>query len=393
MKKYLQITFLIIFYITSAQADHQNEPYEPHDWGKFKVNGSDNFYKFLSELVEDKNVKKEIKNTQRTGLISYLLFENNKIKIDEENLPDYIKGDNEILPSKSVGKSLVSYVLGHAICEGYIDNIEVVLDDWLVLDGTLYKGQKLIDLLNMKAGDSGIIGERNFRTDNKISDTGINVNTRPLGEIFKLDIFEDAKKSRFSQYNYNALVTNIIMNYTIFKSGDDYQKLLDKVFKEHVKVEDAVWFHKTVNSNYEKCEFFEKGDRHWYYNNCNLNPGKEVGRYSFYATRYDYLRIAKTMMDDWNSNNCPGRYLKEIYDRRIHKNKKSYKPEWFAGYSEKYGGQFHFDAVGLPRRKILGMDGFGGQQIIIDFDRQKIIVVHATDRHYNWKKLVYNKLK
>lgn len=59
MKKYLKITFLIIFYITSAQADHQNEPYEPHDWGKFEVKGSDNYYKFQSELIEDKNIKKD----------------------------------------------------------------------------------------------------------------------------------------------------------------------------------------------------------------------------------------------------------------------------------------------------------------------------------------------
>ena len=46
------------------------------------------------------------------------------------------------------------------------------------------------------------------------------------------------------------------------------------------------------------------------------------GRYSFYATRYDYLRIAKTIMEDWNNNTCAGKYLKTIYERRINKNKK-----------------------------------------------------------------------
>ena len=39
------------------------------------------------------------------------------------------------------------------------------------------------------------------------------------------------------------------------------------------------------------------------------------------------------------------------------------------------------------------MDGMGGQQVIIDFDRGRIIVVNAVARHYNWKKIVYNKLK
>ena len=375
MKKYLKITFLIIFYITSAQADHQKHGYDFFDLQKFKVEGSSSFYEFSKDLVQDKDIKQQITQKDRTGLISYLLFEKDKIIIDEQSLPIEVTENNGLLWSHSIGKSLVSYVTGHAICEGYIDSVDVILDDWFVVKDTLYENQKLIDLLNMKAGDSRIIGERNFRTDNKISDTGINVNMRPLEKIFKLGIFENAKKSMFPQYNYNALVTNIIMNYTIYKSGEDYQKLLDKVFKEHVKVKDNVYFLKPI--------------LHDHYNNLPY----ESGRYSFYATRYDYLRIAKTMMDDWNSNNCPGRYLKEIYDRRIHKNRKFYKPEWFAGYSEKYGGQFHFDAVGLSRRKILGMDGFGGQQIIIDFDKQRIIVVHATDRHYNWKKLVYNKLK
>tara|TARA_B100001057_G_C22755736_1_gene913682 strand:+ start:166 stop:1293 length:1128 start_codon:yes stop_codon:yes gene_type:complete len=375
MKKYLKITFLIIFYITSAQADHQKPEYDFFFFQKFKVDGSSAFHEFNKDLVQDKDVIQAIKQKDRTGLISYLLFENNKIVIDEESLPDFIENNNDLLWSKSIGKSLVSYVTGHAICEGYIDSVDVILDDWFIIEDTLYENQKLIDLLNMKAGDSRIIGEKNFSTDNKISNLGINVNTRPLEKIFKLNIFENAKKSRFPQYNYNALVTNIILNYTIFKSGDDYQKLLDKVFKEHVKVRDSVYFLKPII--------------HDHYNNLPYEPG----RYSFYASRYDYLRIAKTMMDDWNSNNCVGKYLKTIYDKRIHKNRNSYKPKWVGGYTEKYGGQFHFDVIGLSKRKILGMDGFGGQQIIIDFDKQRIIVVHATDRHYNWKKLVYNKLK
>jgi len=60
MKKYLVLisfSFLIIF---SSLAEHQNEPYEPDGWDKFQVKGSENYYKFKSELVEDKDVKKEI---------------------------------------------------------------------------------------------------------------------------------------------------------------------------------------------------------------------------------------------------------------------------------------------------------------------------------------------
>ena len=378
--KYIFITFLSFLLNSVSLAKHQNEPYEPHNWDKFKVIGSENYYKFETDLIEDKNVKKEIKNTKKTGLISYLLFEDNKIKIDEENLPEYIKSNNGIMPSHSVGKSLVSYVLGHAICEGYIDSINITLDDWSVLDGTLYKGQKLIDILNMKAGDQKFIGEKKFNSDVRINDKRfLNVNTFPIKDVMELPILQESKKQR-AVYNYNGLATNLIMNYTIFKTGDDWEKLLNKIFNKHIRVKDSVWFAQTVK-----------------YHNSSIHS-KETGRYSFYANRYDYLRIAKGILDDWNNDTCVGKYLKTIYKQRINKNKKSYNGDKMgqfdvANYTKKYGGQFHFDVIGLKKRKILGMSGFGGQQVIVDFDTGRIIVVHSLDRHYNWKKIVLKKLK
>lgn len=378
MKKYLFITFLSFLLNSVSLAEHANETYNPNEWGRFLVKGSKDYYKFQSELVEDKDVKKEIDNSQKTGLISYLLFEDNKIKIDQENLPNYIKINNGIMPSHSVGKSLVSYVLGHAICEGYIDSVEVTLDDWSVLDGTLYKGQKLIDILNMNAGDQKFIGEKNFNSDVHINDYKfLNVNTLPIKHVMELDILQKTKKSR-PVYNYNGLATNILMNYTIFKTGEDWEKLLNKVFNKHVKVKNNVYFNRTVKT---------------YYSGTDAS-----GNYIFFADRYDYLRIGKRILDDWNNDTCVGKYLKTIYNQRIDKNAKNYNGDRMGQfdihtYSKKYGGQFHFDIIGLSERKILGMSGLGGQQVIVDFDTGRIIVVHSLDRHYNWKKIVHKKLK
>jgi len=110
------------------------------------------------------------------------------------------------------------------------------------------------------------------------------------------------------------------------------------------------------------------------------------------------LRIAKAIMDHWNNDTCVGKYLKTIYEQRINKNKRSYDGDRsgqfdVAMYTKKYGGQFHFDIIGLSKRKILGMSGFGGQNIVIDFEKERIIVVNSRDRHYNWKKIVLKKLK
>ena len=380
MKKIILIFLFNLLILTNSYAKHQYEEYSFDAFWKYEIKGSNNYYKFNSDLIDDKDVKKELKNKKKTRLVSYLLFEDNKIKIDEHDLPFYIKSNKGLLPSHSMGKSLVSYVTGYAICGGYIDNINVKLDDWSTIKGTLYEGQKLIDLLNMKAGDQKFIGERNFNSDNKINDLNFfNVNVYPIKDVMESGTLQNTKKSS-PIYNYNALATNTIMNYTIFKVGDDYQKLLNKVFKEDAKIKNSVFFSKTIRRAYSDKE---KG---------------EYGRYSFYADRYDYLRIAKSIMDHWNNDTCVGKYLKTIYGQRINKSKKSYDGDRsgqfdVAMYTKKYGGQFHFDIIGLSKRKILGMSGFGGQNIIIDFEKERIIVVNSRDRHYNWKKIVLKKLK
>ena len=383
MKKIILICLFNIIITVNSYAKHQYEEYSFYAFWKYEIKGSNDYYKFNSDLIEDKNVIKELKNKKKTGLHSYLLFEDNKIKIDEHDLPSYIKNNKGLMPSHSMGKSLVSYVTGYAICEGYIDDINVKLDDWSTVKGTLYEGQKLIDLLNMTAGDQKIIGERNFNSDNGIKDKSgkrsMNVNVYPIKDIMESKLLQNTKKSR-PIYNYNALATNTIMNYTIFKVGDDYQKLLNKVFKEDAKIKNSVYFSKTIRRSFSD---EEKG---------------EYGRYSFYADRYDYLRIAKSIMDHWNNDTCVGKYLKTIYEQRINKNKKSYDGDRsgqfdVAMYTKKYGGQFHFNIIGLSKRKILGMSGFGGQNIIIDFEKERIIVVNSRDRHYNWKKIVLKKLK
>ena len=380
MKKIILICLFNLLIFENSYAKHQYEEYSFDAFWKYEIKGSNNYYKFNLDLIEDKDVKKELNNKKKTRLVSYLLFEDNKIKIDEHDLPFYIKSNKGLLPSHSIGKSLVSYVTGYAICDGYIDNINVKLDDWSTVKGTLYEGQKLIDLLNMTAGDQKFIGERNFNSDNKINDLNFfNVNVYSIKDVMESGTLQNTKKSN-PIYNYNALATNTIMNYTIFKVGDDYQKLLNKVFKEDAKIKDSVFFSKTIGRAYSDKE---KG---------------EYGRYSFYANRYDYLRISKSIMDHWNKDTCVGKYLKTIYEQRINKSKKSYDGDRsgqfdVAMYTKKYGGQFHFDIIGLSKRKILGMSGFGGQNIIIDFERGRIIVVNSRDRHYNWKKIVLKKLK
>jgi len=381
MKKLLGIIILslLVSNITFANKNKRTWDYPFLDYKEWEVKGSENHYKFQSNLREDKDVLKEFKNNKNTGIISYLLFEDDKIVIDVSDIPKKVSSGDTIidglLPSHSMGKSLVSYVTGHAICEGYIDNVNVKLDDWPLIKSTLYEDAVLLDLLNMRGGDQKWVGERRkVGSDNRIKGEKPEENVNVIGLVKVMNKYLRGSEKSKLIYNYSALTTNVIMNYVKHKTGDDWDKLLHKVFNEHVGVKNSVYFSKS--RKYLKYDDFVSA------------------RYSFYADRYDYLRIAKTMMDDWHNDTCAGKYLKTIYENRVQKKDKVKEADDVASYTKSYGGQIHFDIFGIDKtRKILGLSGFAGQNILIDLDNKRIIVVSSLYRNYNWKKIVYSVIK
>src|SRR5210317_1898912 len=371
---YLLFTFLLSIGVVFA--DHQNEPYAFNKLHKYKIDKSENYHKFDFDLQDNdlsKKVAEQLKNKKTTNLVSYLLYEDGKIKIDQKTKSKYGK----YYPSHSIGKSLVSVVTGYALCGGYINHTVFDRIDYPTVANTLYENQRLIDLLNMQAGDDEILGERIYGWDNPIKGKGPNINTIPIKTVMKRYFKNKDGLEPGTYYNYSAMTTNVIMNYVIYKTGDDWEKLLHKVFVEDAKVEKRVYFGKTLNKN-------KVGNR----------KSGEYGRYSLWAQRYDYLRIAKLILDHWNNDTCVGKYLKTMYENRIDKQFIQYsKFRNNHSATQSYGGQFHFDPIGINDRPILMMDGAWGQQVVIDFDNNRIITAHSTDRHYDYYSLVYSQLE
>ena len=259
------------------------------------------------------------------------------------------------------------------MCGGYINHTVFDRIDYPTVAGTLYENQKLINLLNMQAGDDKIVGQRIYAWDNPIKGKGPNVNTIPIKRVMKKYFKGVDGLEPGTYYNYSAMTTNVIMNYVIYKTGDDWNKLLHKIFVEDAKVAKRVYFHKTLYAN-------KTGNR----------KSGEYGRYSFYADRYDYVRIANMIMNHWNNDTCIGKYLKTMYENRVDKQFGMYSK--FKGNhsaTQTYGGQFHFDPIGLEDRPILMMDGAYGQQVVIDFDNNRIITAHSVERNYDYHKLIY----
>ena len=339
----------------------------------YEVKPSSKPYKFKSNLQEDNYIDKQL---NKTGLISYLRFEDGKITIDkftpEDRFGKFINKDTK-LRSMSVGKTMASYVAGHAICGGYIDSINSRLNDWPLIENTLYYDQKLINLLNMSAGDQEYVYSSDFLLDNKFT-SGTDDNAEDISQY--ITYFKNSKKATL-RFNYSAFATQLIFNYVLFKTGDDFEKILEKTFNKKAKIKDSVIFWKVKNSSKER-------------GNANI---------MFYATRYDYLRIAKAMLDDWQNDTCVGKYLKTIWENRVDKENDKREREGKGDriqyrFSSGYAGQFQTHYKGInKKRPVMGMHGRGGQHIVIDFERSRIVVTNAIYENFNFPKIVYQPIK
>jgi len=348
--------------------------YAPEIGDRYYEVKASNSYSFQFDLLEDAYIKQHM---QTTPLLSYLLYEDGKIVIDEITPKDRFGDmftDSSVYLSMSMGKSITSYVTGHAICDGTIGSVDSRLDDWPILEDTLYHNQKLIDLLNMAAGDSAYVNLRGFISSGR----GLNNANRPSVQSIMENELKGSKKS-YATYNYNNAIPNIVLSYLLFKYGDDdFKQLLDDVFQKKIKIKNEIFLNKNGLAKKDEQSLFHQ----------------------FYTTRYDYLRIAKAMLDDWQNDTCVGKYLKTIHERRIPKNGLQGTTRR-VGMPLSYAGFFHTGYKGMENRPVMAMDGFGGQTITIDFERGRIIAtlsIHDNMRFpkpgsLNWEKIVYERIK
>ena len=335
------------------------------------IKGSEKPYEFKFELREDKVVKKQM---QKTALLSYLLYEDGKIVVDEISPKDKfgkVFTNETKYHSQSVGKSFASYILGHAICKGYVGGIDSQLNDWPLIENTLYHNQKIIDLINMKAGDKKYFASTNEFSNSKFDYT---VTNRTILSL-TMNEFSNSEKSG-TKWNYNNLLPHLILNYIIFKVGEDgFQNLLNDIFTEKIGIENDIVLVAAEQSK------------------SSDDFGKGTTTSTFLLTRYDYLRIAKAMLDDWQSDTCEGKYLKSLYERKVKKNR-DYRDNNHGNNNPKsYGGFFHLEPSGMKKRHIFVMDGYGGQTLMIDFDKGRIVTTLAIHRDFNWMKIAHSVIK
>ena len=304
---------------------------------------------------ELKIIKKISKKMQSTGLISYLMYEDGEIVIDQLSPPDRFGDliDNDtMIYSMSLGKSLGGYLMGHAICKGYINSLSSTLADWPIVKGTLLETATVQDLINASTGDQKYIWNNQL-------DSGRDIGDLTIASITKKELANT--KPGKKRFNYSQFSPNVALNYISFKTGHKFNSFINDVLKDHVGLAGKLRMNgKGVES-------------------------KGVIQSNFKASRYDTFRIGIAILNDWNSDTCIGNYLKDVYANKVPKGAYNVGD----GYSQSYAGFFHTGYPGISDA-VMGMDGYGGIALLINFDDNRIVYTHAVHRDYNYRSLVLN---
>ena len=313
-------------------------------------------------------------------LFSYLYYEKGEIKYNgKAQKGRFFRDVDDEIPffSHSTGKSITSYIVGHAICDGYISSMDEVID-WPLMGKTLYQGQSLRNLLNMSAGDRHTVDKRSARV------MGSAIHHRNLGLDTIAASLEGVEK-RGNEVFYNNFLTDVIANYIVFRTGDDYDELMRRIFQDKVKIKYPISYEKHAAT-------LTNGKRSKYYGQLQTQA-----TYSYYMTRLDFLRVAEAMMKDYQNQTCVGQYLKEAQKQA--KSWPGYRPNddnaklWIHSYAKRYGAQFYFDFRGMSDRNIMATEGYNGQNMMIDMDNSRIVVTNSAATAWDQRVFMLNVIK
>ena len=398
MRKILSLIFLSLFITTKGFPDNEMpEKARPNDktislyeykkklWIQ-NLRGPGHLYTIKPKgnakvFNYEKNISSSKLESQLSKgyLLSYLFYDKGVIKYDgkakDGRFLDNIT-NKTLFYTHSTGKSIVSYIVGHAICDGYISSMDEKIN-WPLMKNTLYQGQSFRNLLNMSAGDKHVVDKNTTRFK------GSDKHHRNMG-LDSIAHLLDGTKAKGNNVFYNNALTDIIANYIVFKTGDKYDDLMRKVFQDKIKIENEVAY-----------------ELHGSDSEVNINEftgtPQTLASYSFFMTRLDFLRFAEALMKDYRNNTCVGNYLRESQQQS--KKWYKYRPTkknaqwWLHNYSKKYGAQFYFDFSGMKNRNIIGTEGLNGQNILIDLDNSRIVITNSAATGWNVRTFMLKVIK
>ena len=353
----ISLLFTLIFNTTSFSEHLKGKSKKVHDeylekrivgsrskFNNIKIQPANDIKSLTKKLIENKNTKKIDKIIKKKSLLSVLYFDGENVVVDKKS--EKIKNDTKLY-SFSISKSFLSYILGNAICDGYIKSLDDKISKYVPeAKGTLYENSTFKELIDMAAGDKNfasrepgsaklfyavdVMGRKTTAKDYLLSSSGIKI----------------SKKT----FNYNNFIADLVAR-AIDVSVPGGLKNLYQDF---------------ANKSGTNSEMFYLTD----------DNGWPLLHGYFYANREDFLRLGIQISKDWNSNSCIGNYLNGIEKMKIKTDKDQ---------NSDYSGYFWYDQNNKSRHAQLR--GHGGQRIHIDIEKGSVLIYHSITGDYDNKSI------
>lgn len=257
--------------------------------------------------------------------------------------------DSNLVVSYSMAKSLTSMMVGYAICEGYIKELDDKVEQYVPeLEGTAFGQSSIKNILNMASGANatGAHGEPYQGLTAELRDQ----KTSYLENLLK---YKDPQTRLFQKV----------------KPGDafDYKNLDTATLMLVIEKATKQPFHEWYEKSLVKGAGLERTSA-WTLEKDN----RAVAHGLFFATPDDWIRLAIHSLDAYagRAGDCLQGYMRQaVRDTvRIYNNRE---------YSA-YGYQLWTGATGM-NNTVFWMNGYGGQRIGVDPVTERIVVVASTE--------------
>ena len=353
------LVIISIFYAPLTNANHLNDKSDSEALSMHKFRSNVLVHRHQSEIIPPAKKPEMIKDTSKpngtirniidqSDLLSVLFYDGNSITVNELSTTK-LKPLNKMY-SMSISKSYIGYLLGHAICDGFIKTLDDSIGQYVPeTSGTIYEGVSLQNMINMTAGD---VDHWERGSNNMIVYAGPIVR----GKKTIKDMLEESRgvsPVKKPNFYYSNILPDLVGRAIHLKSP---LGLKDYFYK------------KIAGSSGTSSEMLYLKDK----NEWGIH-------FAFlYATRGDYLKFAKLIAQDWKSNSCIGSYLKKLYENRV----PTGKPQNGSHNFQSYGGFFWMDKSNFDFPHFV-MNGHGGQRVIINLNTGAILSMHAIRGNYN----------
>ena len=235
--------------------------------------------------------------------------------------------------SYSVAKSVTSLLVGAAIQDGYIDNVNEIVSDYLPrLKNSSYDQSTIRNLLQMSSG---------VEWNEDYADPKSDINTTPWSTLEVYDYLQS--KPRVSEpgeeFNYNTAETNIVGDIVRSAIGNNLSTYLsEKIWKPFGMEHDAYWV-------------------------LTAPGGGEFGGSSLNATLRDFARIGLFALSDGVLPNGT-----EVLPK-----------DWMKDSTAPSNGYARYGYLWWLRgQDVFAASGIFGQQIYIDVANNVVIATHSA---------------